>query len=201
MKRYFISLLCYFLFYLIGIVIFFLSGYFVNALSELLCEWAPSVFTVYNPVTDRDAYLRAEMLLGLTSAIITLYTVTHLSTVYDNERYEHMISVTDGFYTVGEGLAIYFPRYIGADIISAVTVPALPSALHLIKLSEDAPKWAVRVLDLAHGLFAVNEAFTELFGLVLGTVTLVLVSLLFRLPAGYLAVRRFRAVWLSDTEG
>lgn len=201
MKRYAISFIRYLVFYALGFAVFFIFSYVTRAAHALLCEWLPETFTVYNPVTDREAYDRVEGILALAAATLSLYTVTHLAVVYDNERYEYTISATDGFYTLRDGLALYFPRYILPDILAATLIPCLPLGLTFITLPEDAPRWLERILDSVLDLIIIQESFINAFGFSLGIILLLLLSIAFRAPAAYFAVKRFRGVWLSDIEG
>lgn len=201
MKRYAMSLIRYLIFYSLGFIVFLLLGYLTRAAHALFADWLPTVFRELDPIYDREGYRELTRRLDLVAAALSLYTVTHLSAVYDNERFEHLISRTDGFYTVREGLSLYLPRYAVPDLISAVTVPLAASALALISLPDTAPVWARRLVDMIDGFLSIQNAFTEGLGVILGISLLLLLSIAFRLPAAYFAVLRFRGVWLSDTEG
>ena len=201
MKRYAASFLRYLIFYSLGFLIFSLFGYFTRAFYDLLCEWFPSVFTSFGPIYDKNEYMEKQNALGLIGALLSLYTVTHLTTVYDNGRFEYMISRTDGFYTLGEGFSIYVKRYAAPDIISAVTVPALLAPLALITAPEDAPEWALRLIDLIDPFLSIQGAFCAVAGLYPGIILLILASVIFRAPTAFFGVKRFRGVWLSATEG
>ncbi len=201
MKKYAISFTRYLVFYVLGFLVFFIIGYFTRACYDLLCEWFPTVFTSYDPIYDRESYERHTKLLGLIEAFLSLYAVTHLAAVYDNERFEYLIGKTDGFYTLKEGLAVYMPRYIAVDLFAALVVPALLSTLSLLTAPKGSPEWVFRIIDLAEPLLGIQNAFTDVFGAVGGIAVLLLSSALFRIPAAYFAVKRFRGVWLSDTEG
>ena len=201
MKKYVLSFTRYLLFYALGFLVFFITGYFIRAFHELLCQWFPTVFTAYDPIYDRENYERQSELLGLIEALISLYTLTHLAAVYDNERFEYMIGKTDGFYTLKEGLAVFIPRYIAVDLFTALGVPALFSTLSLLSAPKGSPEWVLRIIDLTEPLLSIQNAFTDFFGAVGGIAVLLFSSALFRIPAAYFAVKRFRGVWLSDTEG
>lgn len=201
MKRYAMSLIRYLIFYSLSFIVFLLLGYLTRAAHALFADWLPSVFRVLDPIYDREGYAELERILDLITAALSLYTVTYLATVYDNERFEHMISRTDGFYTVHEGLSLYLPRYAVPDLISAVSVPLAASALAFISLPDTAPVWARRLVGMIDGFLSIQNAFTEALGFTIGVLTILSLSVVFRLPAAYFAVLRFRGVWLSDTEG
>ena len=201
MKRYAISLIRYLILYSLGFLVFMLLGYFTRAAYSLLAEWLPSIFKELDPIYDRDGYAELQRVLNTVTAMLSLYTVTHLAVVYDNERFEHMISRTDGFYTLREGLSLYLPRYMATDAVAALSVPIVASLLSIISVPDTAPVWARRLVDTVDGFLSIQNACTEAAGFPLGLPLLIIFSLVFRLPAAYFAVRRFRGVWLSDTEG
>ena len=201
MKRYAISFIRYLIFYSLGFIVFLLIGYLIRAAHELLSEWLPMFFESYDPIYEREKYAELGRILDTVTAAISLYTVTHLATVYDNERFEHLISKTDGFYTVREGLSIYLPRYTAPDMLSAISVPFIAAWLTVIKVPETAPVWAKKLVDAIDGFLSIQNAFTKILGFASGLILLIALSVLFRLPAAYFAVKRFRGVWLSDTEG
>jgi len=201
MKKYAISFIRYLIFYALGFIVFLLLGYLTSAAHALLADWLPTLFKQSDPIYDRDGYAEMKSMLDAVTAALSLYTVTHLATVYDNERFEHMIGKTDGFYTVREGLSLYIPRYMAPDLISAVSVPLAASALAFISLPDTAPVWARRIVGMIDGFLAIQNAFTEAFGFTIGVLLLILLSVIFRLPSAYFAIVRFRGLWLSDTEG
>ena len=201
MRKYSISFTRYLILYALGFLIFFISGYIVRSFYALLAEWIPSIFALYNPVADKDAYEKAEKISALITAIISLYIATYIAVVYDNERYEYIIGRTDGFYTLGEGLRIYSLRYIPVDLLISVLVPALPIGLVFIKLPPDAPRMLLKAVDGIDGFLSIQGAFTDMFGFSGGIILLAAFSLIFRIPASYFAVRRFRGVWLSNIDG
>ena len=201
MKRYAMSFIRYLILYSLGFIVFILLGYLTRAAHALLADWLPSVFRVLDPTYDREGYAELVRILDLITAVLSLYTVTRLATAYDNERFEYVISRTDGFYTIGEGLSLYLPRYALPDLVSAISVPLAASSLTLISLPDTAPVWARRLVGMIDGFLSVQNAFTEVLGVTLGIALLILLSVAFRLPAAYFAVRRFRGIWLSDTDG
>ena len=139
MKRDATSFLRYLIFYALGFLIFFILGYFTRAAYDLLCEWFPKVFSSYGPIYDKNEYQKKQSVIDLIGALISIYTVTHLATVYDNGRFEDVISRIDGFYTLREGVSLYAKRYALSDITTAIIVPAVFFPLALITAPEGAP--------------------------------------------------------------
>ena len=201
MKRYMISVLRYLIFYLLSFLVFFLLSYIVNASYELLSGWFPAIVPSFSPVYEEEKYNMLEKILAFLTAILALYTSTHLAVVYDNNRFEHLIQKTDGFYDLGTGYSIYLKGYASADLIAATFVPLLISLLTFIQVPERAPIWVKKLIDGINVFLTVQNALTDVCGFIPGIVILLVLSVLFRPLAAYCAVRRFRAVWLSDTDG
>ena len=201
MRRYVTGFVRYLLFYLAGFIIFYLMSYCVNAVLTLLSEELPKLFVIENPIKDREAYDNQQLNLAFISGIITLYIVTNLAVKYDNERFEHVVEKTEGFYTLRDGYALYARRYILPDFIISIIVPFSTFGFAFINIPEDAKRIFLRLGDYAEVFIALQRAFTERLGFAFGFAFLIFLSLLFRIPTGFFAVKRFRGIWLADTEG
>ncbi len=198
MKRYFYSVLRYFLIYIFGFLAFIVFDFAVSLVYGVLCEWMPSLFVRYNFVTEPELADRLAKTLKLAAGVLSVFLLTVLAVKYDNMRYEHLISRTDGFYTLREGAGIYISAFLPADILASVLVPLTTYALIFIRIGEEAPR-LLRVLnDYLISFISVPLSFTERFGTVLGAAVLVLVSLASRVAAVYMGLKRWRAIWLSD---
>ena len=109
MRKYVSGFVRYLLFYLAGFLIFYLMRYCVSAVLTMLSEELPKLFVIENPIKDREAYDNQQLNLAFISGIITLYIVTNLAVKYDNERFEHVVEKTEGFYTLRDGYAFCSP--------------------------------------------------------------------------------------------
>ena len=201
MRRYVTGFVRYLLFYLAGFIIFYLASYCVSAVLTLLSEELPRLFTIENPIKDRDAYDNQQLNIAFISGIITLYIITSLAVKYDNDRFEYMVERTEGFYTLRHGGALYARRYILPDVIISIVVPFSTFGLAFINVPDDAKRIFLRLSDYAEVFIALQRAFTERLGFAFGFAFLILLSLLFRIPTGFFAIKRFRGIWLADTEG
>lgn len=200
MKKYLYSFLRFFLIYSVGFVAFYLFNYIFARLNEYLAVYLPRFFKVYNPIIDNAAMLRQEAVIALLAAVASVVLLTVIAVRTDNLKYEYMISRTDGFYRVREGAEIYFPEFLGADILSAVSVPLISYPLTLIDVPNSAPR-ALRVIEnILDTVLVIPEAFEGMLGAVLGAALLVLTSLIARAYAAFRALFFWRAAWLSSAE-
>ena len=200
MKKYLHSFVRYFLFYAIGFIIFSIFSFLVRHLNEFLAGIFPAIFKIYNPVSNREQLVLQNKNIALFSAGLSVFTLSLLAIRQDNLRYEHLISKTDGFYTIKQGANLYRREFFGADLFSAIIVPSFFLGLTLINIPNSAPKLLRIFGDYLSEFLAIPLAFTEGFGFILGALLLVLISLISRIPAIYLSLAHWRGIWLSSTE-
>ncbi len=200
MKKYFSSFLRYFSFYLLGFIAFFLFSFLVRHLNDFFAEIFPTVFRIYNPISNREELVLQNKNIAFFSAILSVFTLTLLAMRGDNSKYENIISKTDGFYRIRDGARLYFHEYASADAASAISVPLITFSLTFIKIPNDAAKILKIFGDYLDDFLAIPLAFTERCGLALGVALLVLVSLAARIPSAYISLAHWRGIWLSSTE-
>lgn len=201
MKKYAHSLLRYFVIYALGFIPFYIVSVLSNVLYGILSDKLPSLFPSYNALTDKAQYVSLEATLALLCAVITVFITTAFAVKYDNERYEFIIDETDGFYTLRDGGKIYAKSYLYADAVCALCVPIVFFILTYVTFPEDSVR-ALRILeDVLVTVASPTNAFSNKLGLELGVATAVFTSLLSRIPAGYMGLKRWRGLWLSDIDG
>ena len=200
MKKYLHSFLRYFLFFIIGFIIFSLFAFLTKHLNEFLAGIFPNFFKIYNPVSNHEELVLQNQNFALISAILSVLTVTFIAIRYDNLRYEHLISQTDGFYTVKRGADIYRSEFLGADLFSSILVPSLTLGLTLINIPNDAHRFLKILENFLGEILVIPLAFTERFGFIFGAALLVLISVILRIPAIYISLTHWRGIWLSSTE-
>ena len=200
MKKYFYSVWRYFLLYLLGFIVFDVFNFLIGELNEYLSIFFPGLFRVHNPITSHEAYVLQNARIAFLAAAISILTLSIIAVKHDNLRYEFLISRTDGFYTVKEGLSIYKSSFLAADIVTSLFVPCSTVWLTLIKIPENAPKFLKISGGYLEDFLVIPHAFIGLCGFVGGIVLLLLVSLISRLPAALLGLLYWRGSWLSNTE-
>lgn len=201
MKKYTHSVLRYFLIYALGFIPFYIIGALLEVIYNILSDKMPSLFPSYNIVTQKSELLALESTLALICAVITVFVLTVLTVKYDNERYEFIISETDGLYELADGGRIYTKNYLYADIVCALAVPIPFLFTTYIPFPEESAK-ALRILENVLGtLSSPTTAFSNKLGIFLGAAAVILISLVSRIPAGYMGLKRWRGLWLSDIDG
>lgn len=187
------------LIWLVGSLFFVFSQALLDgALYSALSEWLPDVFPSYNPITEKADYERLHGTLSLISAVLLMAFCSVLAVRFDNERGELMIAETEGFYTVGEGAAIYYPAYFLSDIVSALIIPAVtlaPACLIPDGLTDKLPSAVARFIET---LLAPTEAVILSVGEIGAAAIMVSAFLVGRLLGGLWGLDRWRAEWLSD---
>ncbi len=198
MRKYCSSFFRFFLIYVFGFLAFTAASFLVSVFYNVLNGALPSVFPRYNFVTEPELAESLAEGLRLTSGILSVFLLELLAVKYDNSRYEYLISRTDGFYTLKEGAVIYVKGYLFADVASAVLVPLTTYSLVFINIGDKAPR-ILRMLEKPLNTFiSIPLSFTEKFGLTVGALLLIAVSLLSRAASAYFGIKRWRAIWLSD---
>ena len=170
-----------------------------NLLYPALLNWFPNVVPEYNFVNEREKYEELYRIMRCFSAGITAIIVTYISVRQNNERFEYMITKTEGLYTVSEGAHIYYPRYIVEDLVASISVPFFVVALEtrVIPLLKFLPE---SVIGMLYTPLSVSSCFVSLFGEAVAVLLLFLIIFLCRMLSGLHALDRFRVTWLSDIQ-
>ncbi len=192
-KRYIYPALCFLTVYFFGTAIFYFCSVFVTKMAyPTLNDISPDLFPLPNYIFEEEEYAALQKLLMLPSLLLCFFIIARVSLFFDNSRFEHVISKTDGMYRMKEGLKLYYSSFLLSDVIISLLVPVgltLPVYIYVPK----------KYIDMIFSLFF-TPAFNcyESFGYVKGAVILVLVTLVCRLLAGAFATRGYRARWLSS---
>lgn len=172
---------------------------FGGVLYPALEDWFPGVFVEINPVTSPVEYERFETVMNLITAVLTVFLISYLCVRFDNERMEYMIRLTEGMYLRGEGCAIYYPRYLRADLMVSLLVP-LPLLIGSLFLPSQLPEALVSVLNpIINILFGFTFVFTDALGYILAYILMALSLLLSRLIFGFTSLSAWQGAWLSET--
>jgi hypothetical protein len=187
----------YFIFFALGFLVF----YVLNALCTTVYYHIAKMIDplpYYNAVTEREAYEGQMRAIALAAGILTVPILTLICVVYDNERYEYIISKTDGFYRIKDGARIYRQEYAIADTIASFTAPLPIALLSLIPFPAEPGRRIAQAEKLLDSFLSLVNAFSDSLGLAFGIILILLISLAARIPAAYLGLRRWRGLWLSD---
>ena len=183
--------------WVIGFALLPIFEFFMNVCYRALAEWLPGVFPVYNYVTEHESYLKLESELLLIISAMVLAAMSYLSVRFDNERYEYMITRTDGMYTIKDGARIYYERYFKSDIVTSFIVP-LPLTIIVYFLPLISGALPETVYELLLIPLRPTLLFVNVLGGLIGYFVMVVIAAVARQASGIAAISAFRASWLSD---
>ncbi len=181
-----------FLWLVIGLFIGMIISTLIDNAYELLHKWMPRTFPIYNAIHDPASYKGFLIKKNTFSSALTLFISVYLSLRYDNERDEHIISMTEGLFEIPEIKEAYLRAFALSDAVAALVCGAL-IALPVIFIPLQLLEAPGMVSSLFVGLHTLHSA--------LGTVRLMTVYplsvLILHIPALPLAMAYWRAKWLS----
>ena len=201
MKKHLYATARYLIFFLACFIIFYPTRAAIDVLYNALSEWFPGIFPEYNFITDRAAAQAHETWANFISAAISLPISVILTVVYDNARFEYIISATDGFYTLREGAKFYTDAFLTSDVLASVLAPA--PVIAMLFLPDIEAKNAV-LSALSSSISAISapcRAFSSALGIAGAVILILSLSFISRIPAAYLGLKKWRAAWLSDIGG
>ncbi len=177
---------------MLGIIVAVPMQTVVGELYRFLGGFLPSLFPTFDFTTERDLYYMLSDALMLASLAATIYTVTYLSMQRNNDRFEFMISKTDGFYKVKEVLKTYIDNFLLSDLLASLFVGVV-FTLPFIFIPEQFIERGSLVSTLFSPYKTATLALGNVGGVLFGVGALV-VSHLISIP---LALKYYRAKWLS----
>jgi hypothetical protein len=174
------------------ILIAYLCYLLAEAVYGELYRYFPDAFPLFNAVSEREERELLEARLGTVALTAALAIYVYFLLAHDNARDELTISLTDGLFRVHEVILPVTRAFLPADVIASVTVGtllSLPTAFipHGFLMGDTLPATLLRPLTCAHTVFGtVGLAFYLVFTLII-----------LHAPALVLALRLYRARWLS----
>lgn len=181
-----------FLWMLIGSLIGIVISTFFSELYRFLGEFMPSVFPSYD-IKSGDAFFDSLYTsLWFVSLSATVFVSVYLSLRYDNERFEYIITKTDGIYRMPAFLPAYVKMYamhdISASLLSGLifTVPFFFVPMQFIKNE-----------SLLANLAEPYKLMGECFGYILSPIVMILMIMLCYVASTPLSLKYYRARWFS----
>ena len=190
-RKYFSNPLRFFIVYLFLPLVFFLISGALDVIYAALLEAFPKVIPEYSQVLEKEKYEAFEAAMYLSAAFISVFLISYLTGVYDNARYEDVITKTDGLFKVKDEIGGYIKHNLPSDFLAV----ALPPILFI---SLTAPSYSKKVLDYLGGFLAPHLRLTEIFGTLGAYFVIFAVAFLGRLVAAPFALRRYRTLWLTS---
>lgn len=189
-KRYIAPIFLYLIVILLGFVLMFVPSYLLPLLYDTLSRMAPDTFPDISPISQPDEYKVFSMWIMLISVFIVLLVLNYVALRLDNKRFEYVISLTDGLYTMPEGLLLYVKNFLISDVIAALIVPPIIII----------PAYFIPMELLDKGLsipFWLGCETMPYFDFITATLIAVVISIISRICIIYPTVKVWRAMWLT----
>ena len=189
-QKYILPIFHLLIFLLLGFLLFDAAYYVLGAIHGYLASVFPDIFRVYSQISEAEEYEEQRKRMTVLIIGVILILVHYLALRVDNKRFEYVIDLTDGLYTMPEGLSLYLKRFTISDVIASALDPLLVT-VPIYFIPED---FFERWLRLP---FWCYDNLIGYFDIVEVSVYLVLLSLIARALVIYPTVKVWRAMWLT----
>ena len=122
MKKYLTAIVSGFIAYLAATLVFPLFSEICYSFYVILRGFVPTL-PLYSSILQKEEYVRLMATINAAAVLPSLLLMTFIVARLQNKRYENITASTGGLYTMKEGIAFYFPRYIAADVLGAALPP------------------------------------------------------------------------------
>ena len=195
MKSILKRILALFLWTIIALFAAMLIRYFCDSVYNLLHSFFAEAFPLYNPINEKADYEKHDAVMSIITLSLSLVLTVFISLLTDNERYEHIIKVTDGLYDVKEALTYYKLEFIIGDILASVIVSAvitiplyfIPERLFALSL--------LRPLVMPNTVCSLANGISGYF---IGAAITLPTVIIGHLPSLILSLKAWRARWLTS---
>ncbi len=181
-----------FLWMLTGLVLGALLYSLAHQIYELFYKYLPDVFPLYSSIFEEEKYTRFINSISLITFSLTLFITTYICQRYNNDRFEFIISKTDGLYKIAPILKTYICNYGASDLVASIfcgiafTLPIYYIPSQFFTSASVIPEFLSLGYTVAKALGAGGCAVFGVFALAL--------SHLLSLP---LVLKYYRAKWLT----
>ena len=103
-SKYVNPMIIYFLIYVFGIALLTVGTTLARYSYTYLNHLFPAVFPMFSAVSEKEGYESYLKLINVVGAFIAVYFINYLAIRFDNSKLEHVISKTDGQYTIADGI-------------------------------------------------------------------------------------------------
>ena len=191
-QKYILPIFHYLLFILVGFAAMTVVEYLVVEIYDFLAYILPDIFKTYSQIKEPELYRELMKWLTVISVGISLLLVNYIAMRQDNKRFEYVITLTDGLYTMREGLLLYIKNFLLSDIVVALVIPSIVMIPFYFVPEPFFERW----LSLP---FWCYDKLTEYMGIIPAVLTLTVLSLISRLAVIYPTVKVWRAMWLTSS--
>lgn len=105
---------------MLGLILGLLINTFAVQVYELLFEHFPEAFPLYNPVFEKAEYEAFILTVAYVSVSAMFLLTVYICQRFNNDRFEYVITKTDGLYKIPEILKTYVSKFALSDFISSV---------------------------------------------------------------------------------
>lgn len=159
---------------------------------EILYKWMPDTFPLYGAVTQKEQYRALNLTLSIIAMLANLFLVTYLSARFNNDRFEFIISKTDGFYKIPDILRTYVYNFGISDLISSIICGAIFSIpVYFI------PERFFSAGNVIVELLSLSRTLAVELGAPLASILTILGLILSHATTLPLALKFYRAKWLT----
>ena len=181
-----------FLWMLIGSLIGIVISTFFSELYSLLNELMPTVFPSYDLSSNDKFFDTLYTSLWFVSLFVTLFVSVYLSLRYDNEKFERIITKTDGLYKIPTFLPTYICIYGKFDVLSSVVIGSLFTIPFFF-----VPMQFIKNEGFLANLAEPYKLMGECFGYTLAPIVMILmIAFCYALSIPF-ALKYYRARWFS----
>lgn len=189
-RRYIAPIFIFLFFGMLGFVLEYVTEYLVPMCYDVLVHLFPDVFKDISPLTQPMEYEELTKRFTVISIFLIFLVIHYVALRCDNKRFEYIIDVTDGQYSMLEGLGIYLENFLVSDLICAVIVPPV-----LI-----IPAYFIPEKIMSYGLnmpLWCGVSMMEHIDIVMATVLVIILSVVARFIVIFPTVKVWRAMWLT----
>ena len=193
-KSIFKRILVLFLWLIPALILSSAIRFLCDSVYEALHSYFGSLFPLFSPVTDKAEYAKHDFAMSIITLIFTLFLTVYFSILSDNERYERIISKTDGLYDIKDALPLYAPHFILGDIaaslicalILSIPMPFIPDRFFGFSI--------MRPLLLPRTICSILPGIN---GALFGGALIFGLMLLLHLPSLIFSLKVWRSRWLT----
>ncbi len=104
----------------LGLIASAFIGSLVGQIYNLLYKFFPDTFPLYNAVFDKEQYVAFTHAVAIITVSLTLILTVYIAGRYNNDRFEYIITKTDGLYRISDVFKTYICIFGISDASSSV---------------------------------------------------------------------------------
>ena len=178
--------------YIFGLWLFGFGCEAVEWIYTYLNHLMPDIFPLYNPIYDPEAHARLNKTWTVVGIFVTLFLINFIALRLENKKYERIIVLTDGQYLLKDGMKLYFKEFAVSDVVTAVILPVCLTIPPYFISEDTLGKFGLIIFTW------LGYNMSLLYEIVPAVITVAIFSIVGRALSVPLAVRSYRAAWLSD---